>query len=482
MARQGATRLAALTLLAAAGASAAPAPPPAVSRQFDVVAANGTRIGRAARVTRDGPAGRETIETQAVELQAGVGAVVEQTDRMVVRTDPAGQTISISDEAATGRVWTRTEARIVGDRALITRRTPHARWSATVALPPGVRFDGGEGLLATWDPATTPSLAFDNLDLDAMVVQRVTLTVDQSAPPPAGGVVAVRRRYEGGQLMAFSRLTLDASHRLVAVAQPMFGGGLTLAASDSAAAPVGAYQSVENAMVKSPYRIPPSAQGGHIRYRFGFAGESFDLPQTGEQRASVEAGEVTLDICDGCGPGLATDKATLAAALRPTAWLERDDARIQALARPVARARLSDTRKMQLLTDLTAKLLTEVDFTTHVSALETLERRASDCTGTAVLLAALGRAAGIPTLVADGLVYSRERYHGVSNAFMPHSWVLAYVDGRWRSFDAALDSFDSTHIALIVGDGDMRYFTAAGQLATLLKWDGMTEVRKPPAA
>ncbi len=98
---------------------------------------------------------------------------------------------------------------------------------------------------------------------------------------------------------------------------------------------------------------------------------------------------------------------------------------------------------MELLLERARPYLREVDFAGHFSALETIDRRTGDCTEAAVLLAALGRAAGIPTRVVSGLVYSRQRYHGVSNAFMPHSWVLAYVDGRWRSFDLALDRFDS---------------------------------------
>jgi hypothetical protein len=123
-----------------------------------------------------------------------------------------------------------------------------------------------------------------------------------------------------------------------------------------------------------------------------------------------------------------------------------------------------------------------IDFNGHYSALETIERGAGDCTEAAVLLAALGRAAGIPTKVVNGLVYTRERYHGFSNAFMPHSWVIAYVGGKWRSYDMALYSFDSTHIALTVGDGDARSITAASQLASLLRWESMTQVKAAPAS
>jgi transglutaminase-like putative cysteine protease len=161
--------------------------------------------------------------------------------------------------------------------------------------------------------------------------------------------------------------------------------------------------------------------------------------------------------------------------------LQSDDRRIQKLARSAGGPRVDDARKMEQLTALTARLISQADFSGHFSAVETLQRGSSDCFGTAVLLAALGRAAGIPTRVADGLVYSADRYHGMSNAFLPHSWVLAYVGGRWRSYDAGLPSFDTTHIALTIGDGDERHFFAAEQLASLLTWQAMSEVRSAPS-
>jgi hypothetical protein len=83
--------------------------------------------------------------------------------------------------------------------------------------------------------------------------------------------------------------------------------------------------------------------------------------------------------------------------------------------------------------------------------------------------------------VASGLVYSRESYHGIANVFTPHTWTLAYADGKWRSFDLALDNFDATHIALTIGDGDERSVFAASQLAGLLHWESMAEVRSQPA-
>jgi transglutaminase-like putative cysteine protease len=238
------------------------------------------------------------------------------------------------------------------------------------------------------------------------------------------------------------------------------------------------FRLVPNTMVRSPFRIPPSAASGHIRYRFAFRdGLSFDLPQTGEQRALIAGDVMIVDVCEGCGPVIDDDPATLHDALRATAWLESDHPRIRAIAAPVARLQVSDARKMELLVARARPYLERVDFASHYSALDTLDRRAGDCTEAAVLLAALGRAAGIPTRVASGIVYSRLRYHGVSNAFMPHSWTLAYVDGEWRSFDLALDTFDSTHIAFTISDGDASSIAAATQLAGLLTFADLAEIR-----
>jgi transglutaminase-like putative cysteine protease len=70
----------------------------------------------------------------------------------------------------------------------------------------------------------------------------------------------------------------------------------------------------------------------------------------------------------------------------------------------------------------------EVPFATADEVARTLE---GDCTEMGVLTAALGRAAGIPTRVAFGLVYDPE-----NPGFGGHLWTEAYVDGRWEIFDA----------------------------------------------
>ncbi|HYW15912.1 MAG TPA: transglutaminase-like domain-containing protein [Allosphingosinicella sp.] len=457
-------------------------PPRDTETWYRIVAADGAAIGHARSEARRGPAGVESISEQQILVDNGE-ANIRTSERKVVRDDRSGRPVSISEYSTTGRSWSRIEARIGRDKAEITRSTSTDRRSAVVALAPGVRFDSGLGLMRGWDRAAVPRLEFDNLNVAAMMVERVVIEPGPGAPGPDGSFSAVRRRYEGGELRAVGRLTLGPDGRVRSMTQPMMGTSVTLSVSDreTALKPHSPYRLLQSAMVKSPFRISPEAMRGRIRYRFAYRdGLAFPFPVTSEQRASASAEGVLVDICADCGPGLATDKAALDEALRPTAWLQSDHPRLRAIARPIARMATNDSRKMSLLAAKARPYLATIDFAGHFSALETLDRRAGDCTEAAVLLAALGRSAGIPTRVASGLVYSRERYHGVTNSFMPHSWTLAYVDGSWRSFDLALDTFDSTHIALTLGDGDSRSILAAGQLASLLEWKEMSEVRPRP--
>jgi hypothetical protein len=462
---------------------------------YTITAADGTHIGYACEETMQGEGGLETVQTQEIDvaerpelnkdLVNTVGTASQLISRTVTKEDSSGRPLLIVSTSRNGRDWSRTEAVIGSDSAAITRSTSAETRKMRVALPADVRFDNGDGLLASWNPAATPRLEFENFNVDAMTIDRVTIEAAprETALGAEGKIAALRKRYDGTELRSIARIVVGPDGHVVEAVQPLFGSSIHIAASDraTAMAPHPYYRVLPTVMTKSPFVIGPAAMRGHIRYRFAFKdGIAFQVPQTGEQRVRAEPGFVTLDVCDDCGPGLATDRATLDDALKPTAWLQSDAPQIKALVEHIARMKASDSEKMEMLRVKAKPYLGRVDFAGHYSALETMARRAGDCTEASVLLAAFGRAAGIPTRVVNGLVYSRESYHGVSNVFMPHSWTLAFADGKWRSFDLALDKFDSTHIALTVGDGDERSLLAAGQLAGLLEWKNMAEVRTAP--
>lgn len=446
---------------------------------YAILGDGGQQLGHASYevVPRDG--GRDVIESQEVYLREEGGAPTRTRMRTVTTEDAAGQTTSIVETQRTGRFTARSEVRIVNNTARLMRETPSGAVSYEVALPAGARFDGGEALLRVWDVAATPELSFDSFNLDAMAIERVV--IEASGPRDADGrVQAVRRRYAGRELRGVARLVIGADGRIVESIQPMFGAAFhfTETTRESATRRHPPYPVLPSSFLRSPSRIPAAARSGHMRYRLAFRDDlTFALPQTGEQRADMRPDAIILDVCDSCGPGLPTDAAYLADALRPTPWLQSDHPRLREIADPIARMNISDARKMEMLLQRAKPFLENADYNGHYSAVDTIIRRAGDCTEAAVLLAALGRSADIPTRVVSGFSYTRASYHGMSNAFIAHSWVVAYVDGAWRSFDLALLEFDSTHIALTVGDGDPRSIAAAGQLASLLRFDSLAAVR-----
>ena len=469
-----------LAALAVATGARDPASVPGPDASFFLITArDGQVMGHAWQERRPAPGGSEITAEQDIFLTEQDSPAAHIRARAVRRLDAAGNTLWIESSTVVGGSVTRTVARNRTGWVEVVRQTPVERRVSILPLSSSVRFDAGEALLASWDPLGGPPLTYERFDADSAAVERVV--IEPAAEASADGRVTVlRRRYEGDQLLGVARLTLDRERHVIATEQPMFGGLISVRTADRKAALAyrAPYRLIASTMTRSPFRISNPATRGRIRYRFAFRdGLAFDMPQTGEQRTGSAEGMSVVDICDGCGPGLPSDKAALDDALKPTAWMQSDHPRLKALAAPIARLKISDTRKMQMLIEVARPYLGRIDFNGHFSALETLARRSGDCTEAAVLLGALGRAAGIPTKVANGVVYSREAYHGVGNAFLPHSWTLAYVDGHWKSFDLALETFDSTHIALTVGDGDARSVSAAGQLASLLVWQDMAEVR-----
>ena len=463
-----------------------------VARWYRIATESGVAVGYASEQTVIWDHGRQIIAEQ--EIDAGeehvprlltpwenVSQPMTITRRVIRTEEPAGKTLSISAELRIGREWRRDVVHIRPASAEVVHQTAFDTRIGDVPLHEGVRFDDGDGLLRGRDNKVMKNLEFQNFNLASLSIDDVTIEPASSFPVNASGMITLLRRcYQDGKLVEIEWLALDAQGEIRKIIQPTFGSHITFEETDkdTALRRHSIYRALPNVMTKSLYRISQTAMHGHIRYGFAFRdGLAFEIPQTGEQAVHQDNGTATLDICEGCGPGLPTDLQYLADARKPTAWLQSDRPPLKKVADPIAKLAVSDSKKMEMLLQEARPYLGNVDFTGHFSALETMSRRSGDCTEAAVLLAALGRAAGIPTRVANGLVYSRESYHGISNAWMPHSWTLAWVDGHWRSFDLALDKFDSTHIALTIGDGDERSLLTASQLAGLLRWDSMAEIR-----
>lgn len=136
--------------------------------------------------------------------------------------------------------------------------------------------------------------------------------------------------------------------------------------------------------------------------------------------------------------------------LLPTPFIQSDHQRIAELA-----ARLTHGAKtpLEAVKRIAAWIKDNIEPRPVISlpdALATLANRTGDCNEHAVLMAALGRAAGIPTGIEAGLVYLRGR-------FFYHAWNRVYL-GRWITVDTLFGQLpaDVTHIRLAEGSPDQQ--------------------------
>ncbi|MES2058715.1 MAG: transglutaminase-like domain-containing protein [Pseudomonadota bacterium] len=395
--------------------------------------------------------------------------------RTVRELDAQGRATRVLIESADGKKRRLQAVSVQANPALANDGTPDLENAAEVAGDDGQSILQLEARLATTDTAPRPGVD--------PVSGSVSGTRWQRSEGGSKGDLILSAWRDGLPGLVWS-IKLDYKGRIVRAEQPLPGNSVILQRSDRPIAPQELKApTTRHQMIASPYAISPAALDGHIRYRFGLPAMFHPvLPVTGEQRLAIEGAALLLDICASCGPGLSTDPSNLARWRRASTWIESDAPELRRAVRSITTAAQDDIGKMKRLERLARRRLKDVDFDGHYSAMQSWRRRAGDCTEDATLLAGLARAAGIPARVASGLIYSRARYHGARNAFMPHSWVVAYVDGSWKSFDISFGSFDASHIALAIGDGEPWAIAAATQIAGLLDWQGMTEVRKRPAS
>lgn len=138
--------------------------------------------------------------------------------------------------------------------------------------------------------------------------------------------------------------------------------------------------------------------------------------------------------------------------LKPSPFIQSDHQRIRDLAREIlgadtAAPPLTRARK---LVDWVHTHIEKRPVLSLPDALSTLENRLGDCNEHAVLLAALARAAGIPTRLEAGLVYLKGRFYY-------HAWNLMYM-GEWVTADAVFGQLpaDVTHLRLVSGSSEQQ--------------------------
>jgi hypothetical protein len=214
---------------------------------------------------------------------------------------------------------------------------------------------------------------------------------------------------------------------------------------------------LQRLLLTPPAALPPQALDPGLRYTLAVDGEG-RIGSTSEQRVAGSGETLTVEVCGRCDGESAAEPGP--EWLAPTPWIQSADPLIVRMAKEAASGADTPRERMRAAEAYVRRYIRNKNLSVgYASALETAQSRSGDCTEHALLLAALGRALGVPTRVATGLAYA-EGYGESGRAFVPHAWTQAWIDGRWQSFDAALDGFDAGHLALAVGDGDPSRFYA----------------------
>lgn len=453
---------------------AALAAPAAADETWLSVTLDGRKIGHM-HTTREVRADR-VVSTQLMNMsleRAGISVALEVSETHEETRD--GKPLAFRTRSSMSGVESRSEGTIENGSVHVTSSVGGASQSKTLKWPDGALFSEGLRLAAIrrgLEPGTRyDDLAYQALNLDAFPLT-TTVRPAEYVDLPGGRRQLVRVERElklpGLPLTSTDWVAPDYSVRKVSMSQ--LGLKLEVLACDRACAlaPNQPGDSLQQTLVQAPRTLQRSALDRPLRYRLSARDGKRDLTfaATGEQQVERAGSSVVVTV----SPQAAIKPAErpVAADTKPNDWLQSGANEIVRLASEASPGERSDAERMRDLEKFVYGYIDKKGLSVgYASALETAQSRQGDCTEHALLLAALGRARGIPTRVVTGLAFV-EQFGSAERVFVPHAWVQAWVDGHWRSYDAALGRFDSGHIAIGVGDGDpWRFFSGVGTLGNL---------------
>ena len=172
--------------------------------------------------------------------------------------------------------------------------------------------------------------------------------------------------------------------------------------------------------------------------------EGLDL-EGGRQRLRGDSLEIVREDLSFQAPRLPLRDPGLDPYLRPTPFIQSDHPELRQTASSILKGERNSLVAAKELATWVFENVEKRPILSIPSSLEVLHSRVGDCNEHTALFAGLARAAGLPTKVVAGLVYSKGNFYY-------HAWPEIYV-GRWVAIDPTLDQFpaDATHVRLIEG-------------------------------
>jgi hypothetical protein len=455
----------------------------AESERWQVVRAGDVKVGHVQIKRAASDSG--IAESERLEVRLGKpGRRVNYRVQLDTESGADGDLRRISREVEASEGHSLVAARVIGDDLEVSHGLGRARSIQT--LPGAARGLKTDEYARAWLSAVARGeprapLRFRTWD----PVKLAVVEVEWSASRRESGE-NVERRVFSSRATTGSLLRADEAGDIVHEVMSLSAFGLERVDASQAEAlePDQVFDHVAALVQKSPYRIPPRDMDQKIRYRFDNHGNESALPTGAGQRTWREAQTTWVQVCATCPlDAMPLDDTERRRALESTQWLESADPALVKRAQRLAAGGDAAAKMRRLAGFVRRHMGTQIDMLGYGTALEALRTRRGDCTEFAVLLAALGRAAGVPTRIAIGRVYARH-FEGHRHVFVPHAWVQAWTGSGWESFDAAIGSFDSTHLAFAVSyDGNPANHFAGITLSRELTLEAAARVvpRKPAA-
>ena len=231
---------------------------------------------------------------------------------------------------------------------------------------------------------------------------------------------------------------------------------------EQALVPESPVELMASAVLPSPIRVSAPRATREARYRVAYPPGAPCNVESGERQTVRQVEDGLLDIHVVSPPDDSQLKHytlpysgsdEMKEFIRPTAFLESDQPLIRGMAREAVGEERNSLKVARLLEryvgDKIRKKTLDMGF---ASALETARALRGDCSEHGVLVAALARSLGMPSRIVVGLAYvasSSFGTHHPDGVFLFHVWTeLLTAPGQWSPVDAALGTFDATHIAL----------------------------------
>jgi hypothetical protein len=159
---------------------------------------------------------------------------------------------------------------------------------------------------------------------------------------------------------------------------------------------------------------------------------------TGQKVEKIDDNTVRVIVDQSTKKKKVEEEMDLKPFLSASVYLDTDDLLIQKLAKKGKGKAKTPKEIAKKLTKFVFRYMTNKNYGVgFATASEVARNKEGDCTEHSMLLASLGRALGIPTRVATGLVYADE-FEGEKDVLVYHMWTQFYLDDEWVNLDAAL--------------------------------------------